>query len=778
MRLRRRMIAVMLAALMILGTVGCGKNTGNTDSTAAADSKAAAETTEAEVDVKNVTFEQDPDVSFDGEMHFMSIRKIGDDLVYASYAVDEIPEDMIGADAATVQDAAAAQDAATAQDAVYDIEELMLSGRVYVKPISGGEEKMIYESPEGVSVDNILDANGNIGIITNDGNKKSLVTIDKDGKELSSVSLSEIDKNAKDEYIYSISVTEGGEIAVVTDKNLILLDKNGKVITTKAFSGWGGASVVTKDGKLVIVSQEMASGTKAVIHDPKTGEEKESFTLGASYISGDSIQTGFGDYDFFYKGDDGLFGYKINERTAEQLCSFNASLIDTTNIMGVVVVDNEHFIINSFGMGGADPITAYRKVDPSNVKEVKTLKLAAIYSNIDLKQNVTDFNKSHPDVRIELKTYEDEEDPFLKLSADIAAGNVPDLYEVSMGLGDISVEEAVEKNMIEDLTPYMEKDPDISESDFIESVLDSTKINGRLYYLTSSFELMTVLAKKSELGDKNGWTVEEMMDYIHSKPDDVRLFENDNREMTLTMLLYNCTGDFVDWEKGECDFESQEFKDLLEFTRKGSDEEPQWSDDFVEDLRSGKELLYPESVTPEKWNLHKVFFGEDVTCIGFPNKDRNIVSPILYGGLAISTTCQDKDTAWEFVKFCVSKEQEGKNYISAVGMPTRKDVFEAYMTSKSATEEYTDEFGNEIWPNDGGTYQVGSIVADIKPLTEEEEQEFRNLVDSITPVGFQDDMIVQIVLEEARQYYSGDKSLDETCSMIQNRVTTYINESR
>ena len=84
------------------------------------------------------------------------------------------------------------------------------------------------------------------------------------------------------------------------------------------------------------------------------------------------------------------------------------------------------------------------------------------------------------------------------------------------------------------------------------------------------------------------------------------------------------------------------------------------------------------------------------------------------------------------------------------------------MTSKSATEKYIDEFGNEIWPNEG-SYQVGSIVADIKPLTDEEVQEFRNLVDSITPVGFQD---------------SGDKSLDETCSMIQNRVTTYINESR
>lgn len=62
------------------------------------------------------------------------------------------------------------------------------------------------------------------------------------------------------------------------------------------------------------------------------------------------------------------------------------------------------------------------------------------------------------------------------------------------------------------------------------------------------------------------------MDYIHLKPDDVRLFENDNREMTLTMLLYHCLGDFVDWEKGECDFESQEFKNLLEFTQKGSDE--------------------------------------------------------------------------------------------------------------------------------------------------------------------------------------------------------------
>ena len=38
--------------------------------------------------------------------------------------------------------------------------------------------------------------------------------------------------------------------------------------------------------------------------------------------------------------------------------------------------------------------------------------------------------------------------------------------------------------------------------------------------------------------------------------------------------------------------------------------------------------------------------------------------------------------------------------------------------------------------------------------------------------------IYDIVSEMAGAYFAGDKTLDETCSLIQNRVMLYVNENR
>lgn len=43
--------------------------------------------------------------------------------------------------------------------------------------------------------------------------------------------------------------------------------------------------------------------------------------------------------------------------------------------------------------------------------------------------------------------------------------------------------------------------------------------------------------------------------------------------------------------------------------------------------------------------------------------------------------------------------------------------------------------------------------------------------------GF-NDVIFQIVLEESTAYFNGDKTIEDTTNVIQNRVKTYINENR
>ena len=123
--INKRFLAVILAAGMMIGTVSCGKNTGG-NTAAASDNKAVSTETAAEVDVKNVTFEPDPEFTYDESLQFNEVKKVGDDIVFATYIFEEM-----------------VLDEASDTDAAIDIDEAVIPGETYVKPVSVGEEKLI-----------------------------------------------------------------------------------------------------------------------------------------------------------------------------------------------------------------------------------------------------------------------------------------------------------------------------------------------------------------------------------------------------------------------------------------------------------------------------------------------------------------------------------------------------------------------------------------------------------------------------------------------------------
>ena len=727
--IRKRVFAGLLAVLMIMSMAGCGNT--------------AKSKNEASVDEKECVFMENTDFSVDSSINIRKVIKVGEDIAFISY-------DSPG-------------------------------GKIYYKPVTGGEEKVIYTSQKGIGVDNITEVDGNIGIIEDQDLKRTLKVIDKDGNEVSSVSLSGLDDISIDINSSSYSVTQDGEVAVSTNQELILLNKEGRETKRIQFPAGIMSSCLTKNGEIAVFGAENQEKVEVTFIDPKTGKKRTTAQISAEYLDDGAVRTGFGDYDFFVKKESGLYGYKTDDKTDHMICDFNTSVIDGTNVKSCLFLDMEHFICQSYDSSSQKfNMSSYSKVDPSEVGDVKTLTVGSIVSSYELQQDITDFNKTHPGVRISLIDYSEEEDPVAKFSADIGAGIVADIYDVSFGYGDITVNQAVQKGLIEDLTPYLEKDPDISEDDFLDSIMRASKIDGKIYYLGTSFLINALLVKKSEIGDRTGWTYDEMMEYIYSKPDDVYPFEKKGKQEILSGFLYAGMSEFVDWEKGECNFDSESFKALLEYSNRGTDDEvTEWDPEmnFVDDLQNGKQLFYNGEIEPTIWPLYEKFFDGDAAWIGYPDENREGYYAMIYGGLGISSTCSDKDTAWEFIKFCASKEQEGKSYPDAMGIPTRKDVFEVFMESKMASEPYIDEFGNSVGLVDG-CFGLGNVTVDLRALTEEEAQEFRDLTDKVSNVYTEDNKIKDIITDECKLYYSGEKSLDDTVKIIQNRAQTYMNESR
>lgn len=63
-------------------------------------------------------------------------------------------------------------------------------------------------------------------------------------------------------------------------------------------------------------------------------------------------------------------------------------------------------------------------------------------------------------------------------------------------------------------------------------------------------------------------------------------------------------------------------------------------------------------------------------------------------------------------------------------------------------------------------------------MTQEEADAYRELVHRTHKSGTYDKALMQIVEDEAKMYFAGDKNLEKTVEIIQERIKTYVNENR
>ena len=106
-------------------------------------------------------------------------------------------------------------------------------------------------------------------------------------------------------------------------------------------------------------------------------------------------------------------------------------------------------------------------------------------------------------------------------------------------------------------------------------------------------------------------------------------------------------------------------------------------------------------------------------------------------------------------------------------MPTRQDCYTMWKRRMTATEPYVDDLGQEIQ-----TYTLTGEGVNITGIPIEDMNTFDRVIQNTTKIYHCDSAIRTIINEEAAGYFNGQRSVDETAKIIQNRVTTYVNESR
>ena len=72
----------------------------------------------------------------------------------------------------------------------------------------------------------------------------------------------------------------------------------------------------------------------------------------------------------------------------------------------------------------------------------------------------------------------------------------------------------------------------------------------------------------------------------------------------------------------------------------------------------------------------------------------------------------------------------------------------------------------------------GKVKFVVEPPDQNDLQRFETLINSTTQIYWPDDKLSDIIWEAAGPYFAEDKTIDETITLIQNRVGLYVNEQK
>lgn len=641
-------------------------------------------------------------------------------------------------------------------------------------------------------------------------NSQILRQLDSTGNELSRIDTSGMQEKLGADYINSMimdpegcfftSVQTYGE--TTSETKIVVLDKDQNVLFTIEEENLWGQLTLLGDGTvgMSVWSEEGGQVLRTI--------DKAAKGWGAEYPlppNGGNIYTGSQKYIFYYDNGDSLYGFNKETKAGEKILSWSAANINKDELMFFTFLEDGRIVAmtRSWGMNGNDmtmELAILTEKDASVLKDKVTLTYATQYLGYEERNKIIDFNKSSDKYRIEIKDYsefntaEDYKAGLTKLNTEIAAGNVPDILNVS----GLPIQQYGAKGLLEDLWPYIDNDPDLGRDAIMENVFKAAEQDGKLYQVFSTFSIQTVVGATKVVGDRMSWTLDDLQAALATMPEGCTIFgEGDTKAGMLSNVLAQNMDAFVDWSTGQCSFDSEDFISLLEFCN-SFPLEYDWNnvdwEEYEDDntrVMNGKQMLLNAYLYDlgDSLQMYEVVFNGDYSFIGFPQEDGSVGSSFSLGnGIAMSSTCKDKEGAWSFMREYLMPQYanvDEEYMIGGYNLSTNKADFEKMVEMAMKKEYQLDENGNQVLDENGQpievpkyTYGFNDLTVDVYATTQEQYDQFMALYNAIDSISTYDENIYNIVNEVAGGYFNGDKTVQDTAKQIQDRVTLYVNEQR
>lgn len=489
----------------------------------------------------------------------------------------------------------------------------------------------------------------------------------------------------------------------------------------------------------------------------------------------------FNSSDYFYIYDSkGITQYDMDGNFKSMLMDFNKSYIGDINDVSSVNIDNESNIYvtlyDEAFIYKYTPATEQEESLSTNT-ELPSTKLKLYITGIDETESayrfaISNYKKAHPNIDIEVNEYSEAERSLI--NASIMAGDGPDIIEIASFMPYFKF---ISKGVLTDINSLLMEDKSFDINTLFSNIIDSYKVDGKIYSMPVNYSFNVIIANNSLLDsqslkiDDTAWTwkdfVEACSKTTHdsdsdTNPDVYALSDDEQKNyisfnILLRYILENNFDSFVDINKKESSFDSQEFISILEQLRYLYEKQAVNTQGSTQSSSMQSICFRPMRLVgyATLWIPKTLFGTHDISFYRIPgiSGQSNTTVCIPDISLAITENTKHKIEAWEFVKTMLSKEVQLSEYL---GLPVNKLAYE------EKAKHFIDE--SKLLQNR------------LNVINENDINQLNNLIKNCTKVSQYDSTIIDLAISEAMHYYSGEISAQEAAKKIHQKVTTYLNE--
>ncbi len=408
--------------------------------------------------------------------------------------------------------------------------------------------------------------------------------------------------------------------------------------------------------------------------------------------------------------------------------------------------------------------------------EKTEITIGMLHTNFtELEASVSEFNRNNQQYKAVIKDYSEgktlEEldetslsNARLRMDTDIINGNSPDIIAGSMS--DIS--SYVMGDVFADLYKCMESYGGMERDDLLPNVAKASELDGKLPVIMTNFMIDTSTAKAKHIPEEySDWSIDDVLGTFEVLPEEMSFFFGETSVNAMaSYILRNCESDFVDYGKGTCSFDSEEFIGLLEKIMSLDFEGYEQMDTEGMSVMRDKVLINDISLNSVSQAVYAMYCdnGEEMIFLGKPFKNGGIPLISAEELIGISAVSSQQEGAWEFISFLLKESSLPMDLEKrGMGIPVTEAHFRSLIDADGE---------NSIRAPQSFFWMDSEEIA----LSEDKISEYEEFIRSAGGSIYSNPDVSNIIWSETQGLLAGDCTAERCAEIIQNRISIYLSE--